>query len=164
VIGRHDVVTAALSAAHRSGAALVGESRWDEWHDEERLATFSLLFDPARVWRPPTQPFVEDGDPARAFELSCRERPDLEVATFPFSVDGYVIHRGRGTLAHVQDQSETSNRYHAWALDHHEPHFELAQDAERRYQALRSEFVDVVGDELATDRFLADVTRRRLSG
>lgn len=144
VIARADAITGAISHARRTDAVLVGEPRWDPWHDEMRLGTFSLMFDPSGVWRPPTSAFVDDGDPARGFELSCR-RQDLSIAEFPFTVDGYVIHRGRGTLANVRQRAEVSNRFHGWAAEHHEAHYEGVMDAGARYRTLWSEFIETVG-------------------
>lgn len=144
VIARADTIADVLAHARRTKALLVGEPRWDPWHDEERLATFSLLFDPAGVWRPPTPGFLDDGDPARAFELSCREQ-GLPIAPFPFTAAGHVIHRGRGTLANVRERADVSNRFYGWADDHHEAHYEGVSDAAGRYRSLWSEFVHAVG-------------------
>ena len=153
VIARSDAVTAALAGARRTDALLVGEPRWDPWHREQRLSTFSLLFDPGGVWRPPTSAFLEDGDPARAFELSCRQQ-GLPIAEFPFAAGGYVIHRGRGTLANVKERGDVANRYHDWADGHHEAHYEEVLDAEARHRELWSEFAGTVG-EITPERFVA---------
>lgn len=154
VVARGDTVTHARRHARDTDAVLIGERKWDRWHDEERLRTFSLMFDPARAWRPPTRPFVEDGDPAREFELSIRNQPGLRVATFPFTTEGYVIHRGRGTLSRVRDRDDTANRYHTWAADHHEAHFELSVGAERHYRDLHNEFAEAVGQPPTANRFV----------
>ena len=156
VIARPDAVKEALAHARQTNALLIGEPRWDPWHDEERLSTFSLLFDPAAVWRPPTRAFSDDGDPARAFELSCRQHR-LSIAEFPFAVGGYVIHRGRGTLANVKERAEVTNRFHTWADSHHEAHFEGVSDADARYRSLWSEFVLTVGK--ITPKRLVDALR-----
>lgn len=145
VIARADAITAAISHARRRDAVLLGEPRWDPWHNEKRLCTFSLMFNPAAVWRPPTSAFVDDGDPARAFELSCR-RQELTIAEFPFTTEGHVIHRGRGTLANVRDRGEVSNRFYGWSDDHHEAHYEGVMGAGARYRTLWSEFVETVGE------------------
>ncbi len=154
VIARGDTVSAVLRHAQEMDSVIVGERRWDRWHNEERLATFSLMFDAARVWRPPTRPFVEDGDPAREFELSIRSQPGLGIATIPFTAENYVIHRGRGTLARVRDRHDTANRYHAWAADHHEAHFELSTGAEQVYQDLYCEFTEAVGQPPTASHFV----------
>jgi glycosyltransferase involved in cell wall biosynthesis len=155
VIAREDVIDALIGRALTQDAVLLGERRWDSWHNEARLATFSLFFDPWRVWQPPTEPFREDGDPARAFEHSCREQ-GFTVAEFPFSLDGFVIHRGRGTLAGIADREENSNRYHCWAADHREAHYELVAGAAERYDALRRELLRCI-PHLDGDTFINSI-------
>ena len=145
VVARPDAATAAMSAAKAAGAALLGEAAWNKWHGDIRLCGYSLLFDPARAWRPEIGPFVEGGDPVGDFEQSCR-RLRVSIATFPFTASGFIVHLGRGTLAGVYERRETSNVFFDWAADHHEPHFQQVSEARARYSALLEEFNMAVRD------------------
>jgi glycosyltransferase involved in cell wall biosynthesis len=145
VVARPDAATAAMSAAKAAGAALLGEAAWNKWHGDIRLCGYSLLFDPARAWRPEIGPFVEGGDPVGDFEQSCR-RLRVSIATFPFTASGFIVHLGRGTLAGVYERRETSNVFFDWAADHHEPHFQQVPEARARYSALLEEFNMAVRD------------------
>ncbi|MEZ4675975.1 MAG: alpha/beta hydrolase [Caldilineaceae bacterium] len=51
LIARADAATAAIDAATAAHAALVGEAYWNQWNDDYRFSGFSLLLDPAQVWR-----------------------------------------------------------------------------------------------------------------
>src|SRR5260370_27438213 len=98
IAARPDVLSAALGAAESDSAALVGEPQWDRWTQVERCGLYSLLLDPSRVWRHGIGPFADGGDPA--FDLlSAAARSGLRMAAFPFTAEGHVIHRGRGSLA-----------------------------------------------------------------
>lgn len=57
-------------------------------------------------------------------------------SAFPLLAGGYVIHRGRGTLAEVTCRDDRSNRYYEWASGHHDAHFDEVPGAEGRYRAL----------------------------
>jgi hypothetical protein len=117
----------------------VGEYQPDPWHGTDRFGLHCLLLDPARVWRDPIATFTGDGDPS--FDLlQSAGRADLVSASFPFLADGYVIHRGRGTLAHVAASRDRPNRFYEWAIDHHEAHFGNVPGAAERYEALMAEF------------------------
>ena len=120
-------------------AAIVGEPEWDPWHGVDRFLLFSLFVDPARVWRPEVGRFADDGDPAFPV-LESASHLGLSMAEFPFTEGGYVIHRGRGTLAAVLANDERSNPHYAWAVGHHEPHFNEVPNAERRWDELRRRF------------------------
>jgi hypothetical protein len=63
VAARPDALSAALAVARARSAALVGEPRWDPWHQVESFGLYSLLMDPAVVWQPQAGPFADDGDP-----------------------------------------------------------------------------------------------------
>jgi hypothetical protein len=63
VAARPDALSAALAVAQARSAALVGEPRWDPWHQVESFGLYSLLMDPAVVWQQQTGPFADDGDP-----------------------------------------------------------------------------------------------------
>ena len=145
VVARPDAATEAMSAATAAGAALLGEAAWNRWHEDVRLCGYSLLLDPAYVWRPQIGPFGQGGDPVGDFEQSCR-RAQVPTATFPFTAGGFIIHLGRGTLAGVYERGETSNAFFGWAEEHHAPHFQLVPGARARYTALLEEFDDAVGD------------------
>jgi len=91
-------------------------------HNREMLDPFSLMLDPARIWRPPIPPFLEDGAPATALQVAADEG-GLRLVEFPFVENGYVLHLGRGTLREVANAGDTTNRYYGWAVDHREYHF-----------------------------------------
>ncbi len=122
IAARPGVLGAALAAAKAGRAALVGEPQWDQWHQAERFGLYSLLLDPAQVWRPATGPFTDGGDPSSEL-LSSAARSGLRLAGFPFTAEGYVIHRGRGSLAAVFAAADRSHPLYDWAAGHHDPHF-----------------------------------------
>jgi glycosyltransferase involved in cell wall biosynthesis len=139
VIGRGDAMTAAGRVAEETGAALVGEPMWDRWHHVERLELYSLFVDPAQVWVEGIGPFDDSGDPAWPV-LEGARRAGLVTAPLAFAADGYVIHRGRSTLAVVAERNESDNPLYDWALDHHAPHFGGVDGAPERYAALERRF------------------------
>jgi hypothetical protein len=139
VVARPDALEAALHAARTARAAVVGESQPDPWHETDRFGTHCLLVDPARTWRDPLAPFEAGGDPSFAFLSSCRA-VGLRLAEFGFLADGYVIHRGRGTLARLMESQEASNPLYSWALGHHEAHFGEVDGAAERYERLTARF------------------------
>src|SRR5450755_1295475 len=139
VVGRPDVLRESLVAARERRAALVGEYQPDPWHGVDRFGLHCLLLDPARVWRDPVATFTPDGGPS--FELlQTAGRAGVVSAPFPFLADGHVIHRGRGTLAHVATSGDRSNPFYEWAAEHHEPHFGGIAGAAQRYEALVAQF------------------------
>jgi hypothetical protein len=143
VVARTDTLDAALSAAADHDAALIGERTWDPWHRCDRVALHSMLFDPAQAWQLTHRPFSDDGDPAYALERSCRAAQS-SVLPFPFTSQGFVIHRGRGTLASVQARGEDTNRLYRWATTHHDAHFERVPGAAATYARLLDQFNDTV--------------------
>jgi glycosyltransferase involved in cell wall biosynthesis len=144
VAARPDVLSAALAVADRGRAALVGEPQWDPWHQVERLGVHSLLLDPAQVWRPGIGPFTDGGDPA--FDLlSSAARSGLRTAAFPFTAEGHVIHRGRGSLAAVFAAADRTHPLYNWAAGHHDPHFGEVPGADQRYKALLQAFRNETG-------------------
>jgi glycosyltransferase involved in cell wall biosynthesis len=145
VAARGDVLAAALAAAAASGpAAIVGEPQWDRWHQVDRFGLYSLLLDPARAWRPETGTFTDGGDPA--FELlAAATRLGLRQASFPFTAGGYLIHRGRGSLAAVHTAGDEAHPLYEWAAGHHEPHFGGVPRADQRYAALLRAFRRATG-------------------
>lgn len=144
-IVRTDVATSAMAAAMKAKAALVGESYWNRWNARYQFSGFSLLLDPARIWRPHIGAIPDGGDPIGAFEQSCREN-GISCVSFPFTKDGYLIHRGRSTLAAVRERAETSNPHYEWAQSHYEPHFQEVPTAQARYVELVNEFNQQVPD------------------
>lgn len=139
VIARPDALRASLGAANENEAALVGEHQWDPWHAVNAFGLHCLLLDPASVWRDPIVAFTPGGDPFFELLQSAR-RARLTTASFPFVADGYVIHRGRGTLAHVATSGDRTNQFFEWAGEHHEPHFGKVPGAAERYEALVVQF------------------------
>jgi glycosyltransferase involved in cell wall biosynthesis len=142
VVLREDAVRASVAALEAAGAAAVGEAA----SDEEGLSDYSLLLDPALLWRPPLPPFVEDGYPSGALQRAARER-GLGLAPFPFAREGFVVHAGRGTLRRLVEARHTTNRYYEWALTHHKPHFGEWPGAESRYCAFGDVFREEVPDD-----------------
>jgi glycosyltransferase involved in cell wall biosynthesis len=151
IVLRSDTVRDALAAARRLDAAAVGQKLGDDTYsgllrnNREMLNPCSMLFDPRRIWRSPIPPFLEDGAPATALQVAA-DACGLLLLDFPFIDDGYVLHRGRGTLREVARSGDTSNRYYVWALDHHEPHFAGQERGEDRHRNFRDFFDAEVGD------------------
>jgi hypothetical protein len=142
VVLRHDAVRAAVSALETAGAAAVGEPS----SDEDGLSDYSLLLDPASLWRPPLPPFLEDGYPSGALQRAARDE-GLRLASFPFAQDAFVVHVGRATLRRLVEAGHTANRYYEWALEHQRPHFGEWHDARPRYDAFCALFRDEVPDD-----------------
>ena len=151
---RPDVVRAAATAMSAFGAVFAADL--DDYSPgpprvtTERLSMCSTLIDPAVVWQPGHHPFMEDGDPSRHMQADLT-RAQHRLLAFPFCREAYVLHLGRSTLAEVAARDARSNRYHAWAVERHEPHFalrpdgpELASHFEARYRA------DVPDDNIDT--------------
>lgn len=138
-VARPDALASALEAARRSGAAVVGESEWDPWRQTDRFGLHCLLLDPVRAWQPPLRDFDPGGDPSYAFLSSCAQA-GLVLTDFPFLAAGYVIHRGRGSLAHVKATNEVDNPLYDWAVGHHEAHFGGIDGAAERHEALIARF------------------------
>lgn len=156
VVLRPDTVRTALGVFEQEDAAAVGQ-RLDNpvlsrvlRHNQTMLSPFSLMLDPARIWRPPIPPFVEEGAPATALQVAA-DAEGLHLAPFPFVDDAYLIHLGRGTLQQVAATGDTQNRYYGWATDHQDAYFMGQADAPERYQRFCSIFQAEVG-ELTPDR------------
>ena len=145
VIIRPDTLTEATRALQRSGAALAGQASANQWHAEETIGLFSLLFDPSQVWRDPIPPFEDSGEPSLSLQLGCAGA-GLSRIEFPFTHDGYLVHRGRSTLAEVVSRGETANKHYRWAVDHHEPHFNAEPGAVDLYQVSQAEFAATCRD------------------
>lgn len=152
VIARTDAATGAIAAAVEADAALVGEAFWNRWNAQNQFGGFSLLLDPARVWQEVIGVIPDGGDPIGEFEKSCvaQRVPRL---SFPFTQNGYLIHRGRSTLAAVRERAEAENPLYEWAQDHYEAHFQEAPNGEVRYAELVEEFEQQVPD-LAADALI----------
>lgn len=145
LIARADAATDAVAAATAAGAALVGQPYWNPWHNEERFSGFSLLLDPARAWRADLGPLPDGGDPVGDFVQAARAQ-GVPTHPFPFTVDGYLIHLGRSTLAGIYQRGETSNEFYEWAQEHHDPHFQDAPHGQAQHAALIAEFEQQVPD------------------
>ena len=87
IVLRPTVVCDAVRVLEASGAAAVGQATFDPWHGRRMLQPFSLLIDPAVVWRPPLPTFEEDGAPAAALQLAA-EAGGLRLVGFPFRRGG----------------------------------------------------------------------------
>jgi hypothetical protein len=128
IILRSDTVRAALEMFSRPGAAAVGQTMGDVAYDgllrrnPEMLDPCSLMIDPARIWRAPIPPFIEDGAPSTALQIAADEC-GLDLVGFPFVESGYLLHLGRGTLRQLARTNDAANRYYNWALDHRHYHF-----------------------------------------
>ena len=141
VVSRPDALEQAVRRAEETTAAIVGEPWWDDEHDMDRFLAYSLLIDPAHVWRDGIEPFVDGGDPAFGLLQSAKAQGET-LSEFPSARDGYVIHRGRSSLFTVWASDDTTHPDHWWARDHHEPHFGLVDGARasrlcRRVSAVR---------------------------
>jgi hypothetical protein len=151
VVLRSGTVRDALSAMKRLGAAVVGQRLGDDAYsgllsnNRDMLDPCSIMFEPQRIWRDPIPPFLEEGAPATALQVAADAR-GLRLAAFSFLEDGYLLHLGRGTLREVVHRSDTGNRYHAWALEHHEPHFGGQEGGAERYRDFCGLFDEAVGD------------------
>ena len=151
IVLRPDAVRDALEVFKQAGAAAVGQKMGDPVynrllrHNREMLDPYSLMLDPARIWRRPIPPFLEDGAPATALQITADERGHRLVG-FPFIEDGYLLHLGRGTLRAVAEAGVTSNRYYDWAVDHREHHFSGQANGSQLLHAVSDLFDDEVGD------------------
>jgi glycosyltransferase involved in cell wall biosynthesis len=166
IVLRPDTVRAALNHIEQTGSAAVGEKIGDASYDRllrrnpKMLQPCSLIFDPARIWRPPIPPFLETGAPATALQVAADAR-GLRLEAFPFTEDGYLLHLGRGTLRAVAERNDTGNRYYAWAVDHRDYHFAGRPSGVRRLASFTGLFDAEVG-ELTPDRLAAACLRTDL--
>jgi hypothetical protein len=158
VVLRSDTVSDVLAKFDNSDVAAVGRRVADPIfdrlvrHSRGTLHPSSLVFDPARIWRPPIPPFVESGTPAVPLQVGA-DAQGLRLAEFPFVEEGYLIHLGRGTLRQVADLADKTNRYYEWASDHREYHFAGQSHASETYDRFSELFAAVVGD-LSSDRLV----------
>jgi len=150
VVIRADALSDATGALNRAGAALAGQASANQWHAEETIGLYSLLMDPRQVWRDPIPPFEDSGEPSLSLQLGCAAA-GLSRLEFPFTRDGYVVHRGRSTLAEVLSRGETGNRLYRWAVDHHAPHFNAEPGAVDLYRAFQAKFATACNDEKGDD-------------
>jgi Glycosyl transferase family 2 len=158
VVARHSVLAEISASPEVSAAAIVGEPHWDPWHGQECFGLYSLLIDPTKVLRPDVEVFEDGGDPAFAL-LTSAEQAGLQLAAFSFAADGYVIHLGRGSLAAVATRDDRDHPLHAWAIDHHEPHFGGIPGASERHASLLSQFRAEVGTPLG-EHFVSALAER----
>jgi hypothetical protein len=151
IVLRPDSIRDALRVFSESAAAMVGQRTGDASYDRlllnnsEMLQPCSLLFDPARIWRTPFPPFVEDWAPATALQVAV-EKAGLRILAFPFVEQGYLLHLGRGTLREVAETGDTTNRYHQWAVSHRDYHFAGRADGPELYRSFCDIFASEVGE------------------
>jgi hypothetical protein len=163
VVLRPDTVHDALRELRRLGAAAVGQRTGDPVYNRvlrnnpEMLNPCSLLLEPARLWRDPIPPFLEDGAPSTALQVAADER-GLCLVEFPFVEDGYLLHLGRGTLREVAAANVTENRYYAWAVEHRDYHFAGRADGAELLAGFLDVFDREVGD-LTPDSLVAACLR-----
>lgn len=158
VVARSDAASAAIAVATEQNAALVGEAFWNRWNNRNQFAGFSLLLDPAQVWRAVVGGIPDGGDPIGEFEQAC-VADGVPRVSFPFTREGYLIHRGRSTLAAVRERAEVENPHYEWAQTHHAAHFQEAPNAEARYAELVAEFEQQV-PELTADALVRACRRK----
>ena len=108
VISRGDALQAALAVASGRDAAIVGERHWDQWKQKDRFELYSLMIDLAQVWRSGAPSFQDDGDPSFELLESCQRAGQIAV-DFPFAAEGFLIHRGRASLAGVFASDDRSH-------------------------------------------------------
>lgn len=145
---RDNTLSAAVDVMRSTGAGIVGQWVYDDWHHGDMMGLHSLLVDPVLVWQSKITLFQEHGSPSEALQQAAAHA-GVFAAEFPFTRSGYVVHIGRGTLRSVARNDERSNRYFAWATDHNEPHFMLEADAPALYRRFLGEFRADVGDVTA---------------
>ena len=158
VVARPSVLADIIASPDTGTAAVVGEPNWDPWHGRDRFGLYSLLIDLTQVLGPDVAVFEDGGDPAFAL-LTSAERAGLQMAAFPFTAEGFVIHLGRASLAAVAARDDRDHPLHGWAIDHHEPHFGGIPGASERHAALLSQFRTQVGTPLPA-HFVSALTRR----
>jgi glycosyltransferase involved in cell wall biosynthesis len=140
VVDRRPDTLQHIRIATDTEAAIVGERQHDRWHGTDRFDRCSLVLDPVRtVWNDDVGPFDDGGDPLWPI-LGRAQRAGLPTEELPFTKDGYVIHRGRGTLAAVLHRQESDHPLFAWAADHHEPHYGGIEGAAERHAELVAAF------------------------
>lgn len=151
IVIRPDTLHVAVALMATTGAGVVGQWIFDDWHHGDMMGLHSLLLDPRQVWRDPIAPFAEHGSPSQDLQQSA-VRHGIRATELPFTRDGYVIHLGRATLRAVAEHDQRDNRYFDWASTHREPHFMGEPDAPARYggyvQAFNAEVGDVTPDSL----------------
>jgi hypothetical protein len=145
MVTRDDALSASTDLMRRTGAGIVGQRIYDDWHHGDMMGLHCLLLDPRQVWRASITPFQEHGSPSEALQQSA-VRAGIKTANFPFTSAGYAVHLGRGTLRAIAGAGDRSNRYFDWASDHREPHFIEQQDAPGRYSDLLRHFTAEVAD------------------
>ena len=148
VVMRDDTLSSAVDVLGTTRAGLVGQWFYDDWHHRDMLALHSLLLDPVLVWQEGITPFQDDGNPSEALQRSAA-RAGVRAVEFPFTRNGSIIHRGRGTLRALVESDDRSNGYFAWATGHNDPHFSGEAAARLAYPRVLDEFRSDVGDVTA---------------
>lgn len=143
-----------VDLATRSGARLIGEPAWNRWQEQMRFGLYSLFVEGSAFTRSPR--FEDSGDPSSALEGSVRAA-GVTTADFPFTENRHLIHVGRATLRGVAERGERTNRYHDWAVDHAEPHFQGVAGADVLYRAFCEE-LDAAVPELTRSLLAAAIS------
>jgi len=157
IVLRPDTLSSAVDLMAATGAGLVGQWIFDDWHRGDMMGLHCLLLDPQQIWQAPIARFEEHGSPSEHLQHSAIAA-GVRAEEFPFTRDGYAVHLGRATLRTVAAASDADNRYFEWATSHQEPHFMDEPDAPGRYAAFLREFATDVG-ELTTANLIAACSR-----
>jgi Glycosyl transferase family 2 len=134
IVLRKDTLRDALAALQHPQVAALGQRSYDPWHKRQLLEPFSMLLDPAVLWRPPLPPFGEHGSPSAAVQIAA-EAIGLHLVSFPFVEQHYILHLGRGTLREIAKRDDVANRYYEWATSHREYHYSGNPAGAQLYQA-----------------------------
>lgn len=145
IVLRPDVLSSALSLMAATGAGLLGQRVFDDWHHGDMMGLHCLLLDLEQVWVPSIPRFEEHGSPSEHLQRSAIAA-GVRAVDFPFTRDGYAVHLGRATLEAIARSADHGNRYFDWATGHKDPHFMGEPDAPARYAAFLRSFTADVGD------------------
>ena len=149
VIARPDAIETLEAGVGDEQPAVIGEAHWDPWLQRERFELYSLVLDCRTLCEGARPGFGTGGDPSIDLLDALHAEGVLSMA-FPFTRDGHVIHRGRGSLAGVAERAEVDHPLYEWAQGHHDPHFGGVDGAAQRYESLVADFRREVGSDLAT--------------
>jgi len=113
VVLRPDALARPLARLRAAQAALIGQFEYVTVA-QGYAELWSLLVDPALVWRLALPPFDEDGAPAQRLQVALRIL-DLPILSFPYCRDEYILHAGGGALLAIASGGFAGNRYFDWA-------------------------------------------------
>jgi glycosyltransferase involved in cell wall biosynthesis len=113
IVLRPDALARPLARLRAAQAALVGQ--FEHVTVAQGYAElWSLLVDPALIWRLELPPFGEDGAPAKRLQVALRIL-GLPILSFPYCRDDYILHAGGGALLAIAAGGFVGNRYFDWA-------------------------------------------------